>query len=58
MFTIQFVLSVCSGPCNSKPSSLGRCNKVIGAWAMGAGSFAYPEEAGIPIGKPSDRLSA
>ena len=41
----------CSGPCDSKPRVLTGCSKVIGAWAMGADSFSYPEEAGIPIGK-------
>lgn len=47
----SFCSSVCSGPCDSKPPSLSRCSKVIGAWAMGATSFSYPQEAGIPIGK-------
>jgi len=41
----------CSGPCDDKPRALSVCSKVIGAWAMGADEFAYPEEAGIPIGQ-------
>jgi len=45
------VIFVCSGPCNSKPRTLSGCSKVIGAWAMGASAFSYPEEAGIPIGR-------
>ena len=39
-----------SGPCDSKPRTLTGCSKVIGAWAMGADSFSYPKEAGIPVG--------
>ncbi|CAH1797738.1 unnamed protein product [Owenia fusiformis] len=44
-------------PCPGEGSSMkpwmqriGSCRRVIGAWAMGAGPFWYPEEAGYPIG--------
>lgn len=41
-----------SGPCgsDSAPSVLGQCKKVLAAWAIGAGPFQYPEEAGLAVG--------
>ncbi|XP_023212266.1 dopamine beta-hydroxylase-like [Centruroides sculpturatus] len=41
-----------NGPCSDskKPKVLEACKKVLAAWAMGATPFAYPEEAGLPIG--------
>ncbi|XP_064649636.1 dopamine beta-hydroxylase-like [Lineus longissimus] len=47
-----------SGPCPEEgktmapnvPKPLKECKRVIGAWAMGARPFTYPEEAGVPIG--------
>ncbi|XP_072015163.1 dopamine beta-hydroxylase-like [Amphiura filiformis] len=41
-----------SGSCRAKdkPSSLESCKHVIGAWAMGAEPFIYPEEVGVAIG--------
>ncbi|XP_026479444.1 tyramine beta-hydroxylase-like, partial [Ctenocephalides felis] len=40
------------GPCQAddRPAETQVCKKVIAAWAMGAGPFVYPEEAGLPIG--------
>ncbi|XP_078603997.1 dopamine beta-hydroxylase-like [Branchiostoma floridae x Branchiostoma japonicum] len=43
------------GPCEGEEDrrELKTCKHVIAAWAMGAQAFAYPEEAGIPLGGPS-----
>ncbi|XP_041369835.1 dopamine beta-hydroxylase-like [Gigantopelta aegis] len=38
------------GLAEGKPPELASCRNVIGAWAMGAGPIAYPEEAGYAIG--------
>ncbi|CAF0832072.1 unnamed protein product [Adineta ricciae] len=35
-----------------KPMGLTPCRRVIGAWAMGAENFTYPDEAGGVIGGP------
>lgn len=35
-----------------KPMNLTQCRRVIGAWAMGAANFTYPEDAGGYIGGP------
>ena len=41
-----------SGPCGAEdaPEKLKHCKKVLAAWAIGAQSFTYPEEAGLQIG--------
>ena len=41
-----------AGPCGSDvaPEPLKRCKKVLAAWAVGAGPFVYPEEAGLAVG--------
>ncbi|XP_074594272.1 dopamine beta-hydroxylase-like [Brevipalpus obovatus] len=41
-----------NGPCfdPKKPPILEACKKVLSAWAMGAGPFSYPHEAGSPFG--------
>lgn len=43
-----------AGPCgsDSAPAKLTQCKKVLAAWAIGAGPFTYPEEAGLAIGGP------
>ena len=43
-----------SGPCGSEdaPEKLQHCKKVLAAWAIGAGPFTYPSEAGLQIGGP------
>ncbi|XP_030853880.1 dopamine beta-hydroxylase [Strongylocentrotus purpuratus] len=48
-------VSLYQGPCDDRPagSSSLACSQVIGAWAMGAEAFVYPEEAGIAIGGPT-----
>nr|XP_054770329.1 dopamine beta-hydroxylase-like [Lytechinus pictus] len=48
-------VSLYQGRCDDRPagSSSLACSQVIGAWAMGAEAFVYPEEAGIAIGGPS-----
>ncbi|CAB3410274.1 unnamed protein product [Caenorhabditis bovis] len=41
-----------SGDCNDprKPPNSKSCSHVIGAWAMGEGSFEYPVDVGMPVG--------
>ncbi|CAF0755135.1 unnamed protein product [Rotaria sordida] len=43
-----------NGVCTSeqKPMGLTPCRRVIGAWALGATNFTYPDEAGGLIGEP------
>lgn len=43
-----------AGPCGSDeaPEKLSQCKKVLAAWAIGAGPFTYPPEAGLQIGGP------
>lgn len=38
------------GNCDSLPPAAKVCSKVIALWAMGASTFTYPKEAGLPIG--------
>nr|CAG4644644.1 EOG090X0318 [Leptodora kindtii] len=40
------------GDCNSpqRPPETHVCKRVLAAWAFGAEPFAYPQEAGLPIG--------
>ncbi|CAF2479061.1 unnamed protein product [Rotaria sp. Silwood2] len=44
-----------NGICTSeqKPMGLTPCRRVIGAWALGATNFTYPDEAGGLIGGPT-----
>lgn len=39
-----------NGDCDDLPQEAKVCSKVISLWAMGASTFTYPEEAGLPIG--------
>ena len=41
-----------SGACGSDeaPAKLIQCKKVLAAWAIGAGPYIYPQEAGLQIG--------
>ncbi|XP_033732438.1 dopamine beta-hydroxylase-like [Pecten maximus] len=41
------------GMAEGKPPGLSACRNVIGAWAMGAGPFILPPEAGTPVGDKS-----
>ena len=43
-----------AGPCGSEtaPEELKKCKKVLAAWAIGAGPFSYPPEAGLAFGGP------
>ncbi|XP_018325349.1 tyramine beta-hydroxylase [Agrilus planipennis] len=47
-------IAIYVGPCFStkRPHNTHVCKRVLAAWAMGAKSFVYPEEAGLPIGGP------
>ena len=38
------------GNCNDMPEEGRVCAKVMALWAMGAGVFTYPPEAGLPVG--------
>lgn len=39
-----------NGDCNDIPKEAKVCSKVITLWAMGASTFTYPKETGLPIG--------
>lgn len=41
-----------NGDCESLPKEAEVCKRVISLWAMGASTFTYPKEAGLPIGGP------
>uniref|UniRef100_A0A336KLX3 CSON010608 protein n=1 Tax=Culicoides sonorensis TaxID=179676 RepID=A0A336KLX3_CULSO len=38
------------GDCNTLPEKAKVCSKVMALWAMGASTFTYPKETGLPIG--------
>ncbi|XP_045624015.2 dopamine beta-hydroxylase [Procambarus clarkii] len=42
------------GPCHvaDRAPEIDTCKRVMAAWAMGASSFVYPPDAGMPIGGP------
>lgn len=40
------------GDCNAMPAAAKVCSKVMALWAMGASTFTYPKETGLPIGGP------
>uniref|UniRef100_A0A0K2T4R5 Tyramine betahydroxylaselike [Nasonia vitripennis] n=1 Tax=Lepeophtheirus salmonis TaxID=72036 RepID=A0A0K2T4R5_LEPSM len=52
--SLELEFPIWSGPCGDKsaPPELQMCKKVLAAWAIGAGSFEYPREAGIAFGGP------
>ncbi|KAH8290022.1 hypothetical protein KR044_000465 [Drosophila immigrans] len=39
-----------NGDCEQLPVEAKVCSKVMALWAMGASTFTYPPEAGLPIG--------
>lgn len=39
-----------NGDCKDMPAEGKVCSKVMALWAMGASTFTYPAEAGLPIG--------
>ncbi|XP_037815839.1 tyramine beta-hydroxylase isoform X1 [Lucilia sericata] len=39
-----------NGDCEQLPAEAKVCSKVIALWAMGASTFTYPPETGLPIG--------
>ncbi|KAH8367012.1 hypothetical protein KR200_001524, partial [Drosophila serrata] len=41
-----------NGDCEQLPAKAKVCSKVMALWAMGASTFTYPPEAGLPIGGP------
>ncbi|XP_017029293.1 tyramine beta-hydroxylase [Drosophila kikkawai] len=41
-----------NGDCEKLPAKAKVCSKVMALWAMGASTFTYPPEAGLPIGGP------
>jgi len=44
------VIPLYNGDCQFLPSEAKVCSKVISLWAMGASTFTYPKETGLPIG--------
>lgn len=38
------------GDCEKLPEKAKVCSKVMALWAMGASTFTYPKETGLPIG--------
>lgn len=38
------------GNCDDLPKEAKVCSRVISLWAMGASTFTYPKQAGLPIG--------
>ncbi|XP_035789242.1 tyramine beta-hydroxylase-like [Anopheles albimanus] len=45
-------LPLYNGNCRDMPAAGKLCSKVMALWAMGAGTFTYPPETGLPIGGP------
>lgn len=41
-----------NGDCDNLPPEAEVCKRVISLWAMGASTFTYPKEAGLPVGGP------
>ncbi|EDW75148.2 uncharacterized protein Dwil_GK19855, partial [Drosophila willistoni] len=41
-----------NGDCDQMPPKAKVCSKVMVLWAMGASTFTYPPEAGLPVGGP------
>ncbi|KAH8386946.1 hypothetical protein KR093_003733, partial [Drosophila rubida] len=39
-----------NGDCEQLPAEAKVCSKVMALWAMGASTFTYPPEAGLPVG--------
>lgn len=39
-----------NGDCDMLPKEAKVCSKVIALWAMGASTFTYPPETGLPVG--------
>ncbi|KFB41858.1 AGAP010485-PA-like protein [Anopheles sinensis] len=46
-------IPVYDGNCSDMPAVGRLCSKVMALWAMGAGTFTYPPQAGLPIGGPN-----
>lgn len=47
---VNVVIPMYNGDCEALPIEAKVCSRVIALWAMGAASFTYPPEAGLPIG--------
>lgn len=47
---VNVEIPVYSGDCDDMPEEAKVCSRVISLWAMGASTFTYPKEAGLPIG--------
>lgn len=43
-------IPIYNGDCTRLPAAAKVCSKVIALWAMGASTFTYPPETGLPIG--------
>ncbi|KAA0188986.1 hypothetical protein HAZT_HAZT006497 [Hyalella azteca] len=53
-FTPDKEVPLYQGLCHDskRPPEIDVCKRVLAAWAMGANSFTYPAEAGLPLGGP------
>lgn len=47
---VETEIPLYDGDCDQMPVSAKVCSRVISLWAMGASTFTYPPEAGLPIG--------
>lgn len=46
----QVDIPLYNGDCEKMPAEAKVCSKVISLWAMGASTFTYPQETGLPVG--------
>lgn len=46
----QVEIPLYNGDCVKMPVEAKVCSKVISLWAMGASTFTYPPETGLPVG--------
>uniref|UniRef100_A0A034WQK7 Tyramine beta-hydroxylase n=1 Tax=Bactrocera dorsalis TaxID=27457 RepID=A0A034WQK7_BACDO len=46
----QVEIPLYNGDCEKMPAEAKVCSKVISLWAMGASTFTYPPETGLPVG--------
>lgn len=47
---VETEIPLYDGDCDQMPAAAKVCSRVISLWAMGASTFTYPPEAGLPIG--------
>lgn len=47
---VETEIPLYDGDCDQLPAAAKVCSRVISIWAMGASTFTYPPEAGLPFG--------